>query len=124
MNDTFVWVKECYDGTKPLHNLALLVAIITASSLLPKLFMPKDSRSLFSDSSSKQDVCEIYSNIDWIKKDKKGMSEKAIFIAMFTALTISIYEKNSPLQQHMVDKKRHGLGDPWTKKYCQFCLFS
>lgn len=124
VNDTFDWIKECYDGTKPLHHLALLVAIITASSLLPKLFMPKGSKSLFSDSNSKQDVREIYNNMDWIKKDKKGMSDKGIFIAMFTALTISIYEENSPLRQHMVDMRRHGLGDPWTKKYCQFCLFS
>ncbi len=118
VNDTYRWVEENYNGTKPLHHLALLVAIIVASSILPNLFMPPNLKNLFMDADSKDDVRRIFADIDWISKSKKGMADRAIFISMFTTFIIAIYEEDSPLRKHMDSAQRRGLGDVWTSKHC------
>jgi len=117
VNDTYRWVKEAYDGTKRIHHLALLVSII-ASHLLPYLFMPKEiDKSDFERATTKAKVRELYGNIDWVEKGKKGQKKKPIFVAMFTTFIIALYEQTSPLRRHMRSSQRHGLGDGWTKKH-------
>lgn len=39
VDDTFAWVQEAYDTTRPLHHLALIIGII-ASHLIPNLSSP------------------------------------------------------------------------------------
>jgi hypothetical protein len=124
VNDTYKWVKEAYDGTKRIHHLALLVSII-ASQLLPYLFMPKGiDKSAFERANTKEKVRELYGNIAWVGKEKKGQKQKSIFVAMFTTFIIALYEPTSPLRRHMQSSQRHGLGDGWTKKHSKLlsCL--
>jgi hypothetical protein len=117
VNDTYKWVKEVYDGTKRIHHLALLVSII-ASQLLPYLFMPKEiDISAFEGATTKKKVRELYGNIEWVGKKKKGQKQKPIFVAMFTTFIIALYEPSSPLRRHMQSSRRHGLGDGWTTKH-------
>jgi hypothetical protein len=123
VDQTYQWVITHYDGTKHLHHLALLVAIIAASSILPFLFLPKDSRPLFANADSPQRVREIYAQLDWEERKKKGQKDKAIFIGMFTGFIIALYEPQSPLRKHMALSDNFALGEPWTAKHSQPFLF-
>ena len=129
VNDTYEWVKRQYDSTNPIHHLALLVSIVVSSTILPNIFMPRDSHNHFEKTSAPEDVRRVYHEMKWISKSgTKGVSRPSIFIAMITTFIIGIYEKESPLRAHLI---KHGLGEPWTKKYCGFlsipsgraCLF-
>jgi hypothetical protein len=119
VNDMYEWVKTNYNGTKPLHHLALLVGIIVASTMIPKLFMPPNLKNLFQNITNSEEVWKLYGDIDWVKKDKKGMKDKCFFISMFTAFIIGIYEEKSPLRQHMELSATKGLGSEWTTKHCK-----
>lgn len=122
VDDTYQWVKDNYDGTNPLHHLALLVTIIVASSIRPYLFLPPNASTLFPKSHSREDVRSTYQSLDWVKKDKKGMKEISVFIGMFTSFIIAVYEDESPLMKHIIDSKKGGLGEKWTNKHCQHFL--
>jgi hypothetical protein len=113
VDDTYDFVLEKYDGTKKIHHLALLVGIIVASSLLPSLFPPDNSRPDFKKARTKQEVRAIYEDMDWCVRAKKGMKDKKIFIGMITSYIIALYERKSPLREHMVTG---GLGNAWTYK--------
>lgn len=123
VDDSYTWLRQNYDHKKPIHHLALLVSIIVASSILPNLFMPATAKEHFSNTLTKEGVRSVYNNhVPWISKQKKGMTRKSIFIAMFTTFIVCLYEEDSPLRRHMSTSasagKRGGLGDDWTKKHC------
>lgn len=119
VDDTYRWVRENYDGTKPLHHLALLVSIIVASSFIPYLFPPAEKKGLFINARTPEDVRKVYDALDWEERKKNGLKDKSIFIAMYTTLIIALYEKESPLRMHMEAAPKGGLGNPWTDKHCQ-----
>ena len=119
VDETYRWVLKHYDGTKHLHHLALLVAIIASSSFLPFIFLPQNSRSLFANANSPQQVRQVFADLPWEKRSKKGQKDKAIFIAMFTAFIIALYEPHSPLRSHMASTEHNALGEPWTAKHSQ-----
>lgn len=122
VDDTYAWVRQAYDGTKPLHHLALLVAII-ASQFVPTIFMPKGvNKKDFKNASPKQ-VREIYGRMGWVSRGPKGKSDKTIFVAMITSFIIALYEPDSPLRQHIQRADKHGLGDAWTYKNSTHCIF-
>lgn len=127
VDDTYTWVRENYDGRKPLHHLALLVSIIVASSILPNLFMPDPAdsnfKSRFSKATTKTAVRKVYEDMDWIPKNRKGLKEKPIILCMFTTFIIALYEEGSPLRMKMKMASRGGLGEPWTKKHCKSFLY-
>lgn len=123
VNDTYKWVKANYNGSKPLHHLALIVAIITSTCILPKLFIPKNQANLFKNA-SKEGVQKAYNSLDWISKEKKGMADKNIFIGMFTGFIIALYERESPLRKKIGSSNKGGLGDGWTTKHCMPFFFS
>jgi hypothetical protein len=118
VNDTFLWVKQAYDKTKPLHHLALIVSLIV-TCLRPQLFLPsnKSIRSQFIDAHTPKQVHQVYNNLPWVVRKKKGMTDATRLVAMFTTFIIAIYEPKSPLCQHMASSDKAGLGDPWTNKY-------
>jgi hypothetical protein len=74
-------------------------------------------KALFLSANTWKEIRDIYSDIDWISRPKKGMSEKSIFVAMFTTFIIALYDDDSPLCQCMILTMRKGLGDDWTKKH-------
>ena len=115
---TYEWVKRRYDATNHVHHLALLVSIVVSKTILPKIFMPLGRNGLFKKSSSPEDVRKTYNDMKWVTRSgKRGVSMVSVFIAMITTFIIGIYEAESPLRRHL---KKHGLGEPWTKKYCGF----
>jgi hypothetical protein len=114
VDNTYQWAMSAYRGTKKIHHLALLVAII-ASNLLPRLFPPGNSRVLLKDATTKEKVREIYSELEWCDRNKKGMKKKGIFICMITSFIMALYEEKNPLKDHLV-KNGGGLGIPWTAK--------
>lgn len=120
VDETYRWVREHYDGRKALHHLALLVGIIVGSSLVPNVFMPTGLKGEFTKAATPEEVRAKFDEMDWLSKSKKGMSDRTIFIAMFTTFIIAIYEKESPLRKHMDGSKRHGLGDQWTAKHSEY----
>ena len=125
VDNTYTWVTSNYDGSRPLHRLALLVSII-ASQLLPRLFLPKTaSKHLFERANSPEEVHRVYNTLGWeLRKGKKGVADKTLFVSMITTFTIALYEQGSPLYQHMNQPGgKKGLGDPWTKKHCMCCVF-
>jgi hypothetical protein len=118
VDDTYRWVRENYDGTKPVHHLALLVSIIVASSIRPYLFVPANLKDVFSKARSKDAVREAFENVDWIEKPKKGgMVDRSIFVSMITTFIIALYEKENPLRRSMSSSKRGGLGNDWRDKH-------
>jgi hypothetical protein len=119
VDETYRWVIKHYNGTKHLHHLALLIAIIVSSSFLPFLFLPQNSRPLFANANSPQQVRDIFASLDWEKRSKKGQKDKAIFIGMFTGFIIALYEPQSPLRKHMASTEHKALGEPWTAKHSQ-----
>ena len=121
VGDTYSWVRDAYDGTKPAHHLALIVGIV-ASCLLPSLFLPTDPelKARFAEAATVSEVRAIYGSIPWVSREKKGMKDPSIFVTMFTTFIIALYEPNSPLRQHMASSARKGLGNPWTDKHCVY----
>jgi len=123
VDETYSWVRCNYDGTKPLHHLALLVSIVVASSLLPNLFLPPDAKNLLRGAPTVEDVRRVYGNMEWLPKHgRRGMSEKSVFVAMFMTFIIALYEPESPLRKHIQAAPKSGLGDSWTKKHCELPL--
>lgn len=127
VNDTYAWVREFYDGTKPSHHLALIVGFI-ASAFAPTLFMPANDPSLnlktrFAGAHTESQVRDLYNSIDWVSRDKKGMKDRSIFLAMFTTYVIALYEPASPLRQHIASSVKKGQGDPWTNKHSMSAAF-
>lgn len=114
VDDTYEWAMKAYRGTKKIHHLALLVAII-ASNLLPRLFPPGNSRVLLKDATTKEKVREVYSELDWCDRNKKGMRKRGFFICMITSFIMALYEENNPLKDYLT-KNGGGLGIPWTNK--------
>ena len=121
VNETYQWVKDNYDRTKTLHHLALMVGIVVASTLLPKLFKPTiGMKSKFVDAKTEEKVWKVFRDMKWETKGKKGMLDKQIFVGMFTTLIIMIYKKESPLRRHMDGSQRRGLGDVWTAIHSEY----
>jgi hypothetical protein len=125
VDDTYEWVRQSYNATKPLHHFALLVAII-ASKLTPNLFLPKDhnQRPHFSSADTPDKVRALYNDMPWVAREgRKGMKDKKIFVAMFTTYIIALYESESPLRLYMKASPKSGLGDVWTSKHCMSSFF-
>ena len=80
-------------------------------------------KSRFSKATTKTAVRNVYKDMDWIPKPRKGLKEKSIIICMFTTFIIALYEEGSLLRMKMKLASRGGLGDPWTKKYCKSFLY-
>jgi hypothetical protein len=121
VTNTYNWVRANYDGTNTIHHFALVVSII-ASSLIPRLFMPKDVKSHFLGADSREGVRKAYHTVPWVIREKKGMADASIFISMFTTFIIALYEPTSPLRQHIDQSPRKGLGNAWTDKHSMLPL--
>jgi hypothetical protein len=124
VDDTYTWVKDNYTGTNPIHHLALLVAVIVSTSLLPYLYPPANARSILMNASDPKKVRKAYNDMEWTSRGTRGMTDKSIFVSMITTFIIAIYEPRSPLRVKMLVAPHKGLGDPWTKKYSAspFCF--
>ncbi|KAH9028468.1 hypothetical protein EDB83DRAFT_2678647 [Lactarius deliciosus] len=116
VDDTYAWVRHNYDPRKPVHRLALVVAIIV-SHFLPCIFPPRPlpSRPFKPDFNAYQ-VYQAYCTLPWEgRQGKRGVSDRLIYISMFTTFIIAIYEPQSPLGSKLA--KTTKIGAPWSDKH-------
>jgi len=124
VDETYDWVKQNYTPTNPIHHLALLVAVIVSSSIIPFHNPPPDVRSLMKGAKSRREVRNRYLNMAWASKGTRGMTDKSIFVSMITTFIIALYEPQSPLRVYMLASPLTGLGPEWTTKYSASFLIS
>ena len=114
VKETYIWVKEHYDGTKHLHKLALVYAIIF-SKCIPRVCNEVKPHDILPSA----DSTPIVRQCAWASpKDpnRKGMKDPIPFIIMMTTFIIALYEETSPLRTYM-NSHKGSMGDPWTKKH-------
>ena len=114
VHNTYIWVRDTFDATLPLHQVAILTSIIF-SKLLPNIChnIPTPSGS------ASHNVTNIVRNAPWVPTSatcRKGMKQSIPFVIMMTTFIIAIYEHTSPLRKYM-RKHSNSLGSPWTKKH-------
>jgi hypothetical protein len=128
IQDTYRWVYDSLDFSKPLHMFALIMALVTINHV-PFMFIKTPVK--YRDS----DVCDIektktfVQGFTWYDKtdSKRGTKQKDIFLTMVVTLIIALYEEDSPLRKYAQKHKK--LGDAFTKKhgrtstFCRICIF-
>lgn len=116
---TYEYVRDTYDGSKPLHQLALLAAVVL-SKCLPNIFPPADTNARLKGSCTRAQTRQIAKGLPWVKKNKdKGMKEPSIFMSMFVTFIIALYDADSPLRKYMATHD-NSLGDAWTDKHSKY----
>ncbi|KAI6038204.1 hypothetical protein EDC04DRAFT_2896712 [Pisolithus marmoratus] len=106
--DGYRFMQNTYDGAKPLHQLAMICAILCAG-LLPSIFSPKNKTY----PTSKVRYAEYLEKLDWVERDRKGNKEHGRFITMVSGFIICLYEANSPISQRV--RSRGDLKEWWAK---------
>ncbi|KIN93084.1 hypothetical protein M404DRAFT_11489, partial [Pisolithus tinctorius Marx 270] len=108
--EAYHFVRNTYDGTKPLHRLAMISAIVCCG-LLPKIFPP----SLDRYPSNRSEYQHYVQDLDWVTRTgRKGINDPQPFITMVSAFVINLYEASSPISQRM--RSRADLR-PWFAKH-------
>ncbi|KAI6016457.1 hypothetical protein BKA83DRAFT_4545281 [Pisolithus microcarpus] len=90
--DAYRYVQNMYDGTKALHQLAIICAVICAG-LLPSIFCPK----IGDYPSNKGSYGEFVRNLEWVERDRKGARHAGRFITMVSGFIICLFETGSPI---------------------------
>jgi hypothetical protein len=120
---TYTHVRLHLSPEKPLHQLALIIAIVF-SKLAPTLFTKKpsipNSNALLNYSSTK----EYLDTLPWQARSGKGITQRSLLVTMVTTYIIALYDDFSPLREYFDIHKQ--LGSPWTEKHSaqQFFLSS
>ncbi|KIK81860.1 hypothetical protein PAXRUDRAFT_155098, partial [Paxillus rubicundulus Ve08.2h10] len=97
VKETYQWVKDNYNGGKPIHQLVICVAIIFCH-VLPNVMHGKKPSTLMS-SSSQVNATLVVHNTPWDSPPakKRGMSQQNIFLVMMLTFIIAMYEPALPL---------------------------
>ncbi|KAF9236599.1 hypothetical protein BU15DRAFT_63863 [Melanogaster broomeanus] len=116
VKETYQWVHDNYNGCKPIHQLAMCVAIMFCH-VLPNVMHGKKPSSLTS-SSSQANATLIVCNTPWSapSANKRGMAQQNIFLVMMSTFIIAMYEPESPLRRYLKDHAG-ALGALWTDKH-------
>jgi hypothetical protein len=113
IRDTYKWVNNNLNPQKPIHQLALLVAVIIAK-LAPQICWPNDLVP-------RENIRSVIREAPWVEghDGRKGGKELKPFITMVSTHMIAILEKDSPLQQaaNADPNKPRGFGNAWTSKH-------
>jgi hypothetical protein len=109
VQDTYIWVRDNFDGSLPLHKTAIIVALVF-SKLLPKVCHSGKPQHVPSHGNTSQFV----RNTPWVattSTNRKGMTNPIPFVTMMTTFIIALYESASPLRTYMAS---HGgnIGNP------------
>lgn len=114
VKQTYIWVRDTFDGNLPLHKLALCIGVIF-SKLLPNICHSGKPGTIDPTSHSSHHV----RSAPWVpttSTTRKGNKSAQPFIIMMTTFIIAIYEENSPLRAYMAANKA-SLGTGWTQKH-------
>jgi len=124
VTETYEWVSQHYDGSRPLHQTAILAAIIF-SKLLPNVCHEQSSYSSTSRVTELQ-ITRAVQDAKWTAHPKrtKGFKDPIPFIIMMTVFIIGLYEPETALRQQINAHKC--LGPAWTDKHgiytIHYCL--
>ncbi|KAG2133427.1 hypothetical protein BD769DRAFT_1386133 [Suillus cothurnatus] len=110
--DTYDYVQTTFISSVPIHQLALFVSM-AFSSLLPNIYPPKIWGDVPKEA---QELAFYIRNLEWVSRQKKGISELEPFITMMSTFIIALYELESPisviLHSQMPNIKELGLAKP------------
>ncbi|KAI6038253.1 hypothetical protein EDC04DRAFT_2604167 [Pisolithus marmoratus] len=99
VTDAYHFVRNKYDGSKPLYQLATLCAMV-CTGLIPSIFPPEK----ISYPSRKVQYEAYIHDLDWAThKNCKGITAAEPFITMVIGFIISLYEPDSPISHHIQD---------------------
>ncbi|KAG6371989.1 hypothetical protein JVT61DRAFT_9007 [Boletus reticuloceps] len=114
VQQTYNWVRDNYDGSIPLHKLALVMSIIF-SKVLPNvchnIVTPSHLQSA--------DSTNFVRSVPWVPTMsgcRKGMKQPRPFIMMMTTYIVALYEPESPFRLYMSAHK-DSLGAAWMRKH-------
>lgn len=113
IRDVYNYVFNSYNGTRPLHQLALFSAFVFAG-LAPNVYPPKDFQKPVPSSPS---LLKSYiRRLDWVSRPpKKGASKRACFIVVATVFIIAYLDPASPLR-NLLNTNPEAAG-PWHSKH-------
>ncbi|KAI6102263.1 hypothetical protein F5141DRAFT_1135721 [Pisolithus sp. B1] len=116
VSETYTWVRNNYDGTKSLHQTAIIVAIFFAAAIPNVLHEPLPEH--LRDGGFGDSITNAVRSSAWCAppSDRKGFKLPNQFITMMSTFIIALYEPNSPLRKYMNDNGNK-LGAPWTSKH-------
>jgi hypothetical protein len=122
IRDTYQYVYESLDFTKPLHMFALIYALVTINHV-PAVFVDIPDKVNDSDLASVDKTKAFLQGLSWFDKTKvkRGTTQKDIFLTMVVTLIISFYDEKSPLRDY--HKKNKKLGNDYTKKHGTIIVF-
>jgi hypothetical protein len=116
IQDTYRWVYDSLDFSKPLHTFALIMALVTINHV-PAMFINIPDRYRDSDVGDIEKTKRFVQGFTWYDKtdSKRGTKQKDIFLTMVVTIIIALYEEDSPLRKYAQKHKK--LGDAFTKKH-------
>lgn len=116
------WVIDKFDFGNKLHTLALMYGFIV-KYMNPAVYTPADYTSQMKrmgPAVDKQTTLAFLRRLPWQMKggktSTKGNTQTDVFVVMFTAFVIGIYNDSSPIGDHM-DGHKNTLGEALTSKY-------
>ncbi|KAF8054494.1 hypothetical protein FPV67DRAFT_1682577 [Lyophyllum atratum] len=119
VRETYEFVQMAYDGTIPIHGLAMLMAQVMAL-LAPNVFSDNINQipMHLNTESTSNEITQAVKSSPWTSKggNRKGCSEPGPYITMVSTFIIAIFDVRSPLRKHMA-AHHEGLGDKWAKKH-------
>jgi hypothetical protein len=118
--DTYQYIKSRINLGKPLHHLALLIAIIF-SKLCPNVFTDKPNPVPSVISQSEEAARQYLSTLKWTNRvaAKRGNTRRDLYICMVMVFILALYDQKSPLRQYYASHKV--FGKAWNDKHSE-CL--
>ncbi|KAH7905349.1 hypothetical protein BJ138DRAFT_1118552 [Hygrophoropsis aurantiaca] len=115
VKETYEFVSTHYNGSKPVHQLALICAIVV-SRMIPQISQPKGLPPNATGTGDTKTVTDAVRRTQWVEPNSKGYKDSLPFLVMFSTFIIAMYEPESPLRKYIAG---HGeaLGPSWTDKH-------
>jgi hypothetical protein len=117
MIDTYHYVSKNYDGQKPLHHLALIIAIFF-SQVAPDIFFDKMATAQIQSRDGPGVTSEIR-ELEWLptkSSSHRGTVTQLPFIVMVSTALIGFWDSDSPFSKHLRSNVNK-MGDAWTEKH-------
>ncbi|KAG2355766.1 hypothetical protein BDR07DRAFT_1381286 [Suillus spraguei] len=97
--DTYNYVKNIFNPTISLHQLAIIVAIAFAG-LTPNIFAPGMTKSDVPTDTNK--LSAYVRGLEWVtRQNKKGATSQEPFITMVSTFVIAMSDPKSPISQRV-----------------------
>lgn len=115
LTEMYRYVAQHYDGSHWTHHLALIVAICF-SRVVPNICFDNAASISATDSPG---ITEEIRQMDWVpaqSSSHKGTVAPLPFIVMMSTALIGFWDKESPLNKHLVTN-RGAMGKAWTDKH-------